>query len=150
MTEQQFLEAVSDSRGVHPAKLIRLALEDLKKVEADPRYEVDMDDWHSGGSVTHPCAVCLAGAVMAKTMKLQYDKNLWPEDAALNGTTWALQALDELRRGNVRGGYSVLDRPFPGDGPEELKIFPYHISPERFCAEMEALADLIEQHDPID
>ena len=49
-----------------PSELIRLALADLRKCEADPRYLIDMAQWHRPVT-SELCHVCLAGAVMART-----------------------------------------------------------------------------------
>lgn len=51
---------------------LKLALEDLARCRFDRRYEVHMGSWHEpfpakGGFV---CRVCLAGAVMARSYKL--------------------------------------------------------------------------------
>lgn len=57
--------------------LLELALSDLRKCEADKDYSIDMGRWHGpyqpfpGLPIT--CAVCLGGAVLAKTFEL--DKN---------------------------------------------------------------------------
>ncbi len=51
------------------SELIIVAVNDLEKCEIDPNYVVDMDTWHSDFNVdNHPCHVCLAGSVMAKTV----------------------------------------------------------------------------------
>lgn len=54
-----------------PSELIRLALKDLRKTERQFwKYKIDMDIWHSGKTSTlSRCSVCLAGAVMAQTLK---------------------------------------------------------------------------------
>lgn len=49
-----------------PSKLIRLALRDLAKCEAQPdKFKIDMSNWFT---VNSRCSVCLAGAVMAQRL----------------------------------------------------------------------------------
>ena len=64
-----------------PSELIRTSIRDLVLCELDPKYEIDMADWHvpyftdeacdnddwSDANVK-TCNVCLAGAVMSKTL----------------------------------------------------------------------------------
>ncbi len=71
------------------SELIRLALADLLKVERDKRYVVNMGVWHIPNGV---CQVCMAGAVIAKTLGINYmvddgavaGEEYWPQYAALN------------------------------------------------------------------
>lgn len=56
-----------------PSELIDLALRDLADVESDPNYCVEMEvQWHASlywyQSGRPKCAVCLAGAVMARSL----------------------------------------------------------------------------------
>lgn len=52
-----------------PSALIRLAIEDLIAVEQSPKYRVDMESWHRAGIMDDICNVCLAGAVIANSLK---------------------------------------------------------------------------------
>ena len=52
-----------------PSKLIKIAVRDMEKCMRDSRYEIDMRVWHGPG-FTGKCKVCLAGSVLAKTVKL--------------------------------------------------------------------------------
>lgn len=47
---------------------IRVALEDLEKVEHGARFKVNMGTWFSRYEPGEPCQVCFAGSVMAKTL----------------------------------------------------------------------------------
>ena len=55
-----------------PSELIRLAIRDMQLCERDPRYNLNMNQWHSGGSSDgeRVCQVCMAGSVMAKTLQV--------------------------------------------------------------------------------
>lgn len=96
-----------------PSELITIALDDMRKVEANPLYSVYMYDWHlpskplRNGEVV-PCNVCMAGAVMAGTLGAAITDELTPSHyrympaaAFAMGTTEKLQALDDLRRGDL-------------------------------------------------
>lgn len=51
-----------------PSQLIRIALKDLEKAERTPKTRINMGTWYdTNGS----CTVCLAGSVMANTLKEQ-------------------------------------------------------------------------------
>lgn len=100
-------------------ELIAHSLADLRACRADDRYVIDMDVAHipdtwqpdQPGNV-RKCAICLAGAVLAKTVKVPismkviefcsdqyYTPENWPllEESIRN----KLQALDRVRRGNL-------------------------------------------------
>ena len=80
-----------------PSELIYCAVRDLRSCEQDDRYEVAMGNWHSPGPCNEICSVCLAGAVMAKTLGADHDKFLRPSH--FPDATNLLDALDWLRQG---------------------------------------------------
>lgn len=82
------------------SKLILVALNDLEKVEKDEKYKVDMGQWHHPPLYNGPCAVCLAGAVIAKTCKTSYKKDLMPGDFFENEVK-KFNALDLVRQGEI-------------------------------------------------
>ena len=79
--------------------LIRLALGDLRKCEQDPRYKVDMFEWHrplnAGGQEV--CHVCFAGATMAQSCGLGFDKN-WENISFDDNWDSAHHTLNMLRQ----------------------------------------------------
>lgn len=87
--------------------LAELGIADLRRTELDPRYRIDMLEWHLPDGAT--CAVCLAGAVMAQTLSAPVDLEWTPgyADAATNEK--ALRALESLRKGSVRHAADLLD-----------------------------------------
>ena len=128
----------------HPAELIRVALADLKLVEADDRYVANMDWWHVPNKDVHGrCSVCLAGAVMAKHLGQSPSDYILPNEA---GETKKLLALNAFRSGYICDAFDILDiaapdslgddRLVPGDNPKD---------PAPFHAAMHKLADDIEQ-----
>ena len=86
---------VRDTLPDKPSELILVALMDLEKCEADPRYDINMGVWHEPNS---HCSVCFAGAVIAKTLQLPADKPFdpWGFDESIKNK---LRALDLFRAG---------------------------------------------------
>lgn len=77
--------------------LLMLALTDLEQVENDPRYKVSMLHWHEPNG---KCSVCLAGSVMARTLRAPLAEPLAPSDFGSNAQK--LRALDDVRTGRIR------------------------------------------------
>lgn len=85
--------------------LVLLALKDLSLIRREPKkYEIDMDYWH-GTAAAHSddlCAVCFAGAVMAKTIN-----TVITPDTVVRATDLPrelrhkMYALNEIRSGCV-------------------------------------------------
>ncbi len=92
-----------------PSALLRLAVSDAQKCEADPRYELRMSTWHrpnyynyqDADSPLPRCLVCMAGAVMAQTFGLDPSEQSDPEDCEDETTRRRLNAIDDMRRGHL-------------------------------------------------
>lgn len=128
-----------------PSKLIRIALADIEKVEADPRLVVDMDYWVEGGEM---CAACFAGAVMLFTLAEfddYKDLSLAPNDYEEN--YWQLRALDFLRIGDLSPAFVYLGLHGQDEAITKCKrsITPYDKSPEQFKEDMNNLANDLEK-----
>lgn len=82
------------------SELIEVALNDLDLCEKDPRYKIDMWNWHRPNS---HCSVCFAGSVMAKTFGLGPDEHIMEERTGNNtfsARDWnKFHALDHVRKG---------------------------------------------------
>jgi len=93
-----------------PSALIRLALADLRKVEAQPEnYQVEMSVWHAPvGTRKIMCCVCLAGSVMAMTFNADYKELVEPFDYGEDAKNKFL-ALDAFRCGAIYKGLELLD-----------------------------------------
>ena len=102
-----------------PSMLVTLAIEDLARCKADPRYFVDMTDWHNHGSNTEACSVCLAGAVMAKSLDVPRNGTYGPSDF-YDRVGRPLQVLEMFRKGRVVEGLRYL-----GYNPTADQIGPY-------------------------
>ena len=79
-------------------ELLTIALDDLKKCEADPTYIINMHEWHVPRG--EQCSICLAGAVMAQSLGAypSEHRSLFSYDAPLDER---LEALDDLRCGGI-------------------------------------------------
>jgi hypothetical protein len=84
--------------------LLRVALADLKKTIADPRYVVNMGAWHDGTDgafyLEPKCEVCMAGAVMAQRCGVPPTEDARPTHF-LSSLTGKFLAINSLREGFV-------------------------------------------------
>ena len=98
--------------------LLRLAVKDAQKAEKDPKYNLDMEVWHSPVTASQAnafpglleqgtCTICMAGAVIAKTMQEPIDKFLDPGDYSRR-TGNCLEAIDLMREGHLLTAYRFL------------------------------------------
>lgn len=148
------------------SELIRLALKDLKKVEASTDYSVAMSTWHQPKSfyLNDTCSVCLAGAVMAMTLEVPKDIQVEFESEAFTDTGIEarfdlkgfeisfedqnkLYALNEFRTGSVSMAMQALLTRTEWLANKELffdmnRTIPHHDdAPETFYSEMKNLAE---------
>lgn len=120
--------------------LITLALADLAKCERSEKYTVDMDRWHEP-TFDRTCAVCFAGAVMAKTLDADVTCALNPGNFA--GDMDQLMALNFLREGKVwdAAGQLRLSRTDTVAARDFDRLLDdYSDDPKKFRAEMRKLA----------
>lgn len=132
-----------------PSALIRVAMADLKKCERDPRYFVDMAQWHEFNESKNACAVCFAGAVMAKSLKVSeplVEGNY--ADPYKFGTTvqHKMQALNQFRAGEIEDALERLRIVRPAELPRCINVARYEQEPVHFHRQMEAMAVLLEGH----
>jgi hypothetical protein len=122
-----------------PSEMIRQALADLRLVEKDERYSVEMGEWHSprGGSGT--CAVCMAGAVMSRVI---------PPDVIAEPYEFEdcnkLRAIDRFRIGDVEGGLQYLRISHPESVPDGMGVERYRDGAEAFHRDMAKVAAVLE------
>jgi hypothetical protein len=97
------------------AEVLRLALDDFEAVSRDARYVIDFGNWHrppDGMTASKTaCSVCLAGAVIARSLGAPAHLYLEPEDYS-EALELRLAALDHLRSGGISCAYVEL---FDGD-----------------------------------
>lgn len=132
-----------------PSKLIRVALEDMKKCENDPHYVIDMNSW--GELEGNVCHVCLAGAFLVHEngMVIKRGQPFRPYNLT-RALYFRILALDDFRRGNVIKGlanlnihdlelYAEIDGEF---NPSTMPT--YAVDRDAFISKMEAFADKLE------
>ena len=114
--------------------LLELALDDLETTEKDPRYMIDMGEWHT--PTNGKCMVCLAGAVMAQTIGVPLS---YPIPVTNNPK---FLALNQVRTGHVGFALDLLETTsFPGYDPGWFQpIGSYRANPFGF---KQTLRDLV-------
>lgn len=118
-----------------------MALKDLKAVERSWFYKVNMNRWHTPEAFR--CQVCLAGAVMAKELKIPFYVTADP-DAFDDDTFKKLGALDNFRRGKVLAGLGSMGL-WKNTIPPAIPITPYKDDVTGFYRDMNRLADDLEE-----
>jgi hypothetical protein len=141
-----------------PSELIRVALADLKKVEAHPSITVDMDDWIASNYDGLPtnarpheyriCSACLAGSVMIFSLAGGPDNIPARIVSPMHfpGNENQLFALDSIRGGYIADMFGFLGlNPAGGYNYEGIVSTPYEENPEKFKEELEKLAKILEK-----
>ena len=126
-----------------PSKLLKLALKDLKAVEADGRYMVDMEVYHTQLS-EGVCSVCLAGAVMAFSLGAHREEGLSPR-CFPGKLEYKLEALDHFRAGSILGGLRALDIEIPHGLSQWVNVTPYQDSTKEFKKGMKKIIKLLKK-----
>lgn len=127
--------------------LIELAIKDLEYVESKPDiYVVDMGVWHTPNS---HCKVCLAGSVMAGTLKTDPTLRITTYSFDLD-TSEKLEMLDNLRCGYVTTVWRdrIGTRP-PQELSQYIRVPDYDLdfeSPKRFKDKMREIATLFRKY----
>ena len=135
-----------------PSELLRLALSDLRKCEQDPTFRIDMGVWLLPAGVNtlfersyDQCSVCLAGSVMAQTLKHPLGLSGGPRDWRFD-TASKLYALNYFRTGIVVAAYVWLRRSRPKEIPSHVPVCRYDQDKEMFHKDMDELVHLLETH----
>ena len=94
--------------------LFTVAVNDLEKIQKDNKYKINMPTWHSYNKRNEICYVCMAGAVMAKT--LGYDRKRTYRFFEIEGieNRNKLDRIDDFRKFDFRdtfiGNQDILDK----------------------------------------
>lgn len=140
-----------------PSDLLQVALDDLRLCEKDPLYAIEMGDWHKANG---KCRVCLAGAVMAKTLRCSPTSSFVPSMIGsgyathltdLSGEqrlqlTKQLSAIDRFRSGYIGPAFSFLNMVLPKAIPFSMDMHAYSASRSGFYDDMNKLIVLLKQH----
>lgn len=143
------------------SELIRLALKDLGRAEKSPAHRINMNIYHANGTAPtydaatceinagEPCEVCLAGSVIAFSLKAPPHVTLNPEsfDKIIGAK---LEALDCFRCGFVQSGLEAMgvpDRKATKIANEigNLHLTSYNMDPDAFKKGMLRLAAALER-----
>lgn len=90
------------------SELVKLALDDRAKVDADSSYEFDWSEWHqSAEDEPSICLVCVAGCIIAKTLEADPLETLVPQNFD-HFTDSCLVILDHIRGGRCDAGLIFL------------------------------------------
>jgi hypothetical protein len=131
-------------KNIKPSELIRLALKDLEAVEQEPEtYKVCMSKWHY--STPEKCFVCLAGAVMAKSLHADPLKKADPANYS-DEMCKLLYALDRFRVGDIFLGFYYMQLTLPIE-MKSFHITPYDESPLEFKSDMNCFANYLQSYD---
>lgn len=88
-----------------PSDLLELALNDAKRLNRSRRYQMDPGEYHQRARRRKDgkCGVCLAGEVMARTLKAPIRADCAPNSMAADERMLRgkLQAIDFARKGEV-------------------------------------------------
>lgn len=102
------------------SKLIRVALKDEDRAFKSPNYRIDMTVWHgtsySRGVLRPECSVCLAGAVMAGTLKVSPSQSESPSSLFEYPISNRLRSLDSVRTGKVADALREFNNEQKGAG----------------------------------
>lgn len=101
-------------------ELIKLAIDDMKIIKKDDRYEFDVKVYHSHLLEKPECAVCVAGCIIANTLKADYRNDVKPVEFE-KYTAECLYILDEIRTGAIEE--SLIDYHFCVSNEEKEIIF---------------------------
>lgn len=125
-----------------PSQLIRLGLENLRKVEANSRYSVDMECYYVASILGAPCRVGFDGATIAMSLEQPIDVFCGPSQFE-RSTAAALWALDYFRSGNVARACDFLGIQAPFNSAD---IPNYARDRDGFHVAMRDLADVLERY----
>lgn len=106
-------------------ELMALAVQDLESVIPADMYRVQMSDWHAPletATGNRVCRVCLAGAVMARSLGASPDQYALPKYYPQK-TERALRAIDEFRGGNIRRAFKLRRMTWSGAEHWDMPIF---------------------------
>lgn len=97
------IDLVPDTLPDKLSDLLELAVNDAMAIEAanDPMVQLNMFTWVSGPLFNGSCEVCMAGAVMYKTLKITEECDLSEPELAL--IKKKLITIDSMRTGDKYG-----------------------------------------------
>lgn len=120
------------------SRLLTVAMADLAKAERSRKYIIEMMNWHHPikfGENKGKCAVCLAGAVMAYSLKADHGQTTNPISFEESNK---LLALNYFRQGQVSRGLTMMgvecETSWPLD--PEIRVTDYEKDSKLFKLDM--------------
>ena len=124
--------------------ILEIAITDLHKIAGNAAYDINMGRWHSGGKMAtrdyqgDKCEVCLAGAVMANSFSIAYERSAEPYN--FGEEKKKLYAVNDARRGFITDalrflGVGIVTRYYVNKFPDRA-ITSYGVSPAGFYSDM--------------
>ncbi len=130
-----------------PSVLINQALADLKKIEKNRNYVIDMQVWHAPKTKKEKCQVCLAGAVMSCRLDVRPSQHKHLMDYEDTELAPKLRALDDFRKGKIDTALSELGHDVPLGMPSWVIAPDYdYEGPEDFKKYLANLAKELKSH----
>lgn len=129
-----------------PSNRIRFALVAMKEFEAKPNCKIDMSYWRWKDGKT--CYACCGGAAWFKLHGVDpsLDTNDWVESyISPSRLTDLEESLDEARYGDVGSAFCCMGFPYDLGAAFDRHITDYMDNQTQFYADMEALADDLEE-----
>ena len=137
-----------------PSELLTVALNDLEACEKDTDYWIDMDIWHFPNEYTKRCKVCLAGAVMAKSLGVSKEEALVPDiwkfkEEFSKDIDRKLMAINYFRTGLIREGLRSMGIPEERQKSFDLctSIEGYVYNPNQFKKDIRNLIKWLKKND---
>ncbi len=105
-------------------ELLALAIGDFEKVIANPKYSINLSDWHAP-LANGKCSVCLAGSVMAMHLGTKPDVDrtasvVGDSEFETSEISARMHALNALRRGGIRQARFLLNATDNSSAIDEL------------------------------
>ena len=97
--------------------LIEMAIREARSLDRDI-YEPNAGEWHLPSGQT--CIVCLSGAIIARTLGEDHEREAVPEDYHEEEWTKALFALNEVREGEYGHALIFMGKKLP-EPPEDFR-----------------------------
>lgn len=122
-----------------PSELIRVAIRDFREVLRLKKYRINMGTWHQPTPRGKTCQVCLAGAVIARSLAVSPKKEHCPMDRQ-GATSRKLQALNAFRVGSFGAAFHDLGIATPDGSTQSRALYDLRRllprSPELDCEGM--------------
>jgi hypothetical protein len=106
--------------------MLRAAVADMESIKADPRYRLNMWNWHMPFAKGKKCEVCMAGAVLALRGKAPIDEHINVgalDDSVTPLTQQKMLAINWMRSGAFYAAFREINDTEPtGNQNDALQL----------------------------